>query len=80
MYLGHEDILAPQAIVRICIIIVDIRNRDGCPFTEVVHGSHFRLSLEARHEPTSDASNQLACISESNEIRLHAAEISTSKG
>lgn len=79
-YLGHEDIFAPEAIVGICIIIIDIWNRDRCPFPEVVHGSHLRLGLEARHEATSDAGNQLACVSKSNKICLYSADVSTSHG
>jgi hypothetical protein len=39
--LGHNDILAPEAVIRVRVVEIHIRDRNGGVRADVLHSRHF---------------------------------------
>lgn len=61
---GHDDILVAEAVVRVCVPGVDVRDRYGRVQTQVVDRGHFGFGLEPGHEAPGDTSDDIASIFE----------------
>jgi hypothetical protein len=68
--LGHENVFCTKAVVRIFLIMVHFRNRDGRTGAEVMHRRDLRGSLEPRHEASCDSHDDFTTRRQSDEISL----------
>lgn len=55
--LGHNDILAPEAVIRVRVVEIHIWDRDGGVRADIFHSCHFRFGFAPRHKPASNACN-----------------------
>jgi len=53
--LGHNDILAPEAVIRVRVVEIHIRDGNGGVGADVFHSCHFRFGFASRHKPAGNA-------------------------
>lgn len=70
LYLGHEDILSTEAVVRAGVVVKDGGNGEVCVLSHKVHGRHFGFGLDSGHEPASNPRDELEPIDEGDQISL----------
>ena len=73
-YLGHEDVLSTEAVVRTGVVVIDGRNGEVCVLSQKVHGRYFRFGLDPGHAPPSNPRDEFKAIDESNQISLGGGE------
>jgi hypothetical protein len=60
--LGHNDILAPEAIIWVRVVEIYIRDRNGGVGADIFHSCHFRFGFASRHKPTGNACDDNTAI------------------
>jgi len=73
-YLGHEDILSTEAVVRTRIVVIDGRDGEVCVLPQKVHSCHLGFGLDPGHAPTGNPRDEFKAIDESNQISLGGGE------
>jgi hypothetical protein len=68
--LGHDNELAAEAVVLVCIIVVHFGYGYGGVLPEVRHRRDFGLCLDSRHEPASHACDHFMPVHEGDKICL----------
>jgi hypothetical protein len=69
-YLGHEDVLSTEAVVRVGVVVIDERNGEVCVLAQKVHGRDFRFGFDPGHEPASNPRDEFRAIDEGDQISL----------
>lgn len=55
--LGHKNILASEAIIRIRVVEIHSWDGDRSVSADIFHSCHFRFGFASRHEPARNAGN-----------------------
>lgn len=55
--LGHNNILAPKAVIRVRVVEIHPRDGNGGVRADVFHSCHFRFGFAPRQKPAGNARN-----------------------